>query len=254
VYVPATGPDGFVMGRHYMDANVTGLASLSKGHVAHSDLPHRVVLTRPFCIDAHEVTVDEWRACVKEHDCEIPDVAHRFVTWPDGHDVPVNAVAWRAARRFCQRHDQDLPTEAQWEWAATGGDRRDFPWGNEPASCTRADYVPGVLAHPAGDAGCSGGGPSPVGTHPDGDRIWPSGAIHDLAGNVWEWCLDNYLPYRKNEVDPVHLSNEDNAHVVRGGGWNRSGMGIRAAFRGAARVSYRVPGLGLRCVRNPKAR
>ena len=110
-----------------------------------------------------------------------------------------------------------------------------------------------MLGHPAGDAGCHGGGPSRVGAHPRGVKRWPTGEIHDLAGNVWEWCLDNYRPYSgKDEVDPLHLSVAEDQHVVRGGGWNRSAHGIRAAFRGGARYDYWVPGLGLRCVRNAR--
>ena len=74
-----------------------------------------------------------------------------------------------------------------------------------------------------------------------------------MGGNVWEWCLDNYKPYSgKDEVDPLHLESDTSAHVVRGGGWNRSADGIRTAFRGGARYDYWVPGLGFRCVRNPE--
>ena len=120
------------------------------------------------------------------------------------------------------------------------------------ATCERADYTPGVLPTPSGDAGCHGGGPSRVGSHPSGDRVWPSGHLHDMAGNVWEWCLDNYRPYTgKSEVDPLHLDSDTAVHVVRGGGWNRSADGIRVAFRGGARYDYWVPGLGFRCVHNP---
>lgn len=251
VYIPPTSPEGFVLGKNYMQGPDGPRKDFGKGHQSNTDIPHRVILTQPFCIDELETTVAEWKWCMKEHGCRRPDLEHRFVTWPDHDDHPVNTVSFKDARYYCYLKGKTLPTEAQWEWAATGGDGRTYPWGDEPASCERADYVPGVLGHPAGDAGCRGGGPSPVGSHPKGDKIWPDGAIHDLAGNVWEWCLDNYEPYpQKTLTDPLVWRAEDLPHVVRGGGWNRSHQGIKAAFRGAAVVGYRVPGLGFRCAMN----
>ncbi|MEO7327284.1 MAG: formylglycine-generating enzyme family protein [Minicystis sp.] len=250
VYVPATGAQGFVMGKGFLSGSTHAI----KGHQPNSDKPHKVVLTRPFCMDALEVTAGEIQPCMDAGACQRPNFARRFVTYPTKPDQPVNAIEWRSAKHYCERLDKSLPSEAQWEWAATGGDGRAYPWGDAPADCEHADFTPGVLPTPAADAGCHGGGPSKVGSHPAGDRVWPSGHIHDLAGNVWEWCLDNYRPYgEKDEVDPVHLETETGYHAVRGGGWNRSAMGIHAAFRGSSIYTYQVPGLGFRCVRNVKA-
>ncbi len=249
VYIPATGAEGFTMGKGLtVHADKT---RIGKGHRLDSDVPHRVVLTRPFCMDATEVTVRAYAECVDAGACPAPNPARHFVTYPKQLDHPVNSVEWKSARTYCERRGQELPTEAEWEWAATGGDGRVYPWGNEEPTCERADYTPGVLPRPAADAGCHGGGPSAVGSHPSGDRAWPSGKLHDLAGNVWEWCLDNYLPYTADpETDPSHFQREEATHVVRGGGWNRSATGIEAAFRGGARHDYWVPGLGFRCVRH----
>ena len=217
-----------------------------------TDTPHRVVLTKPFCLDATEVPVRAYAQCVAADRCKAPPPYGRFTTYPTQPDYPVNKVDWTNAKAYCEFRGKTLPSEAQWEWAATGGDGRRWPWGNEPPDCTRADYTAAVLPSPSGDAGCHGGGPSPVGSHPAGDKLWPSGAIHDLAGNVWEWCLDNYLPYgTAPETDPVHLISEVGAHVVRGGGWNRSARGILSAYRGGAIFSYHVPGLGFRCALGP---
>jgi len=237
IFIPATGPKGFTLG--------TGL----RGKV---DKPHQVVLTLPFCMDATEVTVKAYKACVKASKCEEPRLWGMWINYNSLPEHPINKVSWPQAKTYCETRDQSLPTEAQWVWAATGGDGRRWPWGNDKPSCEHADFTPAILEGPSSNDGCNGGGTSPVGTHPKGDRIWPQGALHDLAGNVWEWTLDNYVPFTgQDETDPLHLDAPQGVHVVRGGGWNRSGRGIRSDYRGGAVVGYQVPGLGFRCVRNP---
>jgi formylglycine-generating enzyme required for sulfatase activity len=238
VYVPATGKDGFTLG-----------AGIRGGKI---DAPHRVVLTKPFCMDATEVTVEAYDQCVKADECEKPRLWGMWRNYPTRRKHPVNKVSWKQGKAYCESRKQSLPTEAQWEWAATGGDGRKWAWGNEKPTCELTDYVPAVLRTPSSDDGCNGGGTSEVATHPKGDRIWPDGHIHDLSGNLWEWCLDNYEAWKVvDEVDPLHLNYPEGVHVVRGGGWNRSARGIRTHYRGGAVVNYQVPGLGFRCVRNP---
>jgi formylglycine-generating enzyme required for sulfatase activity len=251
VYIPATGPNGFIMGKGYM-ADKSG-REVGKGHRADSDKPHKVVLTKPFCMDETEVTVAAYKACVDAGSCDPPKIFEVRANYPKKLDHPVNEVAWPKAKKYCEAQGKSLPTEAQWEWAATGGDGRRWPWGNEfPDSCEWADFTIGELVSPGGDSGCHGGGSSPVKAHPKGNKIWPNGALYDMAGNVWEWCLDTYAPYADGDaVDPLVNEPGHLVHVVRGGGWNRSVRGIQAAFRGAAIYTYEVGGLGFRCVRNP---
>ncbi len=238
VYVPATPAKGFVMGR-FLRGNAI-------------DTPHKVVLTKPFCMDATEVTVKAYASCVDAGDCTKPRTWGMWRNYPTLEDHPVNKVDWKQATAYCASRKQSLPSEAQWEWAATGGDGRKWAWGSEAIDCERADYTPGILRTPSSDDGCQGGGTSPVGTHPKGDRVWPDGKIHDLTGNVWEWCIDNYGKWHGGpDTDPVYMKYEEGVHVVRGGGWNRSSRGVLAHYRGGAVVGYRVPGLGFRCVRNP---
>lgn len=235
VFVPATGPKGFTLGNGKDDKST----------------PHTVILTKPFCMDATEVTVAAYAACVEAKACEAPRAWGRFSTYPKLLDHPVNKVHWKHAKTYCAWRGKSLPTEAQWEWAASGGEGHKWAWGDEEPTCEHADFTAGVLRSAASDDGCHGGGTSPVGSLPAGDRIWPSGRIHDLSGNVWEWCLDNLEPYgREAETDPLHLEAEEASHVVRGGGWNRSADGIRIDYRGGATVDYQVPALGFRCVRN----
>jgi formylglycine-generating enzyme required for sulfatase activity len=250
VYIPATGPDGYTMGRGFT-MGATG-KFVGKGHLANSDRPHKVILTRPFCMDETEVTVAAYRTCVDTGVCKPPKIAEVRANYPKKPDHPVNEVMWPKAKAYCEWRKQSLPTEAQWEWAATGGDGRRYPWGNEEPTCEYADFTEGVLVSPGGDSGCHGGGSSPVKAHPKGNKVWPAGILYDMAGNVWEWCLDSYEPYPDGEVvDPLVPGPDLGIHVVRGGGWNRSARGIQAAFRGAAIYTYEVGGLGFRCVRNP---
>lgn len=250
VYIPATGVGGFVMGRGYtMNGSVH---RVGKGHARDSDRPHRVVLTRPFCMDEAEVTVAAMKECVDARACRAPKIAEIRANYPKRRDHPVNEVAWRKAKEYCAWRGEDLPTEAQWEWAATGGDGRRWPWGDEPPTCERADFVIGLLVSPGGNSGCDGGGTSPVKSHPLGGKEWPAGTLYDLAGNVWEWCEDTLAPYPAEMVtDPCVRDPATIVRVVRGGGWNRSVLGIETTFRGGAIESYEVPGLGFRCVRNP---
>jgi formylglycine-generating enzyme required for sulfatase activity len=250
VYVPATGPAGFRMGR---------------GAAGAFDRAHTVVLTKPFCMDATEVTVAAYRECVESGKCTVPqlrDVNSNYRAEYRRDEHPVNMVNFAQASNYCATRGQALPTEAQFEWAAGHGDGRKYPWGNEPEpTCDNgtADFTPGGApkSDPAGDVGCHGGGTSPVKSHPAGKSSWPAGDIYDLGGNVWEWTADCFLPFPGGtEVDPSpqhhpSIPGECYVRVLRGGGWNRSKEALGVSWRAGSKKTYRVPGLGFRCVRNP---
>jgi formylglycine-generating enzyme required for sulfatase activity len=236
IAIPATGDAGFIMGRGKSD----------------QDTPHKVVLTHAFCIDANEVTAGEFEKCVDEGACRVPGTEDEWASYKRHPDQPIDLVDWEKSRQFCAARGKRLPTEAEWEWAASGPDRTRYPWGDTPEpSCDNVDYTPGGAPKwkAGGDVGCDGGGPSPVGTHPLGDKIWPSGRIHDLAGNVFEWTEDSFAPYPSEaQTDPL-VRQETAVQAIRGGAWNRPGPAMETAFRAAAWYLYQVPGLGFRCVR-----
>lgn len=250
VYVPATGPAGFQMGR---------------GGWGAMDRAHTVVLTKPFCMDATEVTVSAYRACVDSGKCTIPQLMDANSNYRPEYrrdDHPINMVNFAQATTYCANRGQALPSEAQWEWAAGHGDGRKYPWGNSPEpTCENgyADFTPGGApkSDPAGDVGCHGGGSSKVKAHPAGKTSWPNGDIFDLAGNVWEWTADCLLPYPgEKQIDPSPqkhpaIPGECYVRALRGGGWNRSKEALKVAWRAGSKKTYRVPGLGFRCVRNP---
>jgi formylglycine-generating enzyme required for sulfatase activity len=243
VFIPPTGAGGFVMGRGKLEGN--------------RDRKHKVVLTRPFCMDETEVTTAAYQACVETKQCEPPGWTDPWANWKKKPDHPINLVSWVKAKRYCEVQGKTLPTEAQWEWAATGGDGRSFPWGNDaPEACDAElmDFTPFGAPKwaPGGDWGCRGGGTSPVRSFPKGARTWPAGNIYDLAGNVWEWVLDAHLDYpAEPQTDPLATNPRTIVHSIRGGGWNRPGYGCTTWYRGGAVETYQVPGLGFRCVRNP---
>jgi formylglycine-generating enzyme required for sulfatase activity len=233
IAVPPTPAEGFIMSKGF------------KGE-------HRVVLTHGFCMDENEVSVRDFAKCVEAGACKEPWKGDPYSSYPNQPDMPVNLVSWPKSHAYCEWAGKRLPTEAEWEWAATGPEQYKYPWGNEPEpSCELCDFTKfGAPKWEAGgDIGCGGGGASPVGTHPKGDRIWPGGAIHDLAGNVWEWVEDSFAPLAKEAVtDPV-VRLPVSVHGIRGGGWNRSYAGMATTYRGAAHYTYQVPALGFRCVR-----
>jgi formylglycine-generating enzyme required for sulfatase activity len=218
---------------------------------------HRVVLTRPFCIDATEVTVAAYVKCVEAGVCHEPWRYDPYSMYPNHSDYPVNLVSWSKARMYCTWNSKRLPTEAEWEWAATGPDQRKYAWGNEPEpSCELADFTKygAPKTQAGGDVGCHGGGPSPVGSHPKGDRLWGDGAVSDLAGNVWEWVEDSLSTFSDKDaaepaVDPLIRNANSLMHPLRGGAWNRSYAGMEITFRASAVYNYQVPGVGFRCVR-----
>lgn len=132
---------------------------------------------------------------------------------------PVVHVNWHEANAYCVWAKRRLPTEAEWEYAASGPDKHCFPWGETPPTLERAnlDYRHGgpidVRALPAGD--------SPFG-------------CRQMIGNVWEWT-DSYLaPYPGFVADPYKEYSQPyfgQKPVLRGGGWTtRSGM-IRNTWR-----------------------
>jgi formylglycine-generating enzyme required for sulfatase activity len=212
-------------------------------------------------MDDTEVPVAAYRKCVENGMCTLPelnDTKCNYLLKKEDH--PLNMVTWHQALNYCELRGQDLPTEAQFEWAAGGGKDR-YPWGHEDPTCENelADFTPGGApkATPAGDVGCRGGNTSPIKAHPKGKRHWDNGDLFDLAGNVWEWTKDCSRPYpRGPETDPYRphhpdLGDDCFVYALRGGGWNRSRFALRVYYRGAARRNYHVPGLGFRCVRNP---
>ncbi len=182
-------------------------------------------------------------------------------TWGGEFDLPnhpVVMVSWYEAEAFCrwltlrlreagflsEQQEIRLPTEAEWEKAARGDDGRIYPWGDERITSEHANYSETGLGMTT-TVGCFSKGTSPYG-------------CEDMAGNVWEWCLDQ-CEYDKKEydvvtdtykdgiVDPVCTSGSH--RVIRGGAWNLVAEDCRSAVRALGRPGYRYPDFGFRLLR-----
>ncbi len=197
-----------------------------------------------FRIDRTEVTVAQYRACVDDGVCRAADTVGSCNWGKSGRDGhPINCVDWKQARNYCRWAGKRLPTEAQWEKAARGTDRRFYPWGNARPSCR---YV--VMND--GGRGCGTGSTMPVGSKPDG--AGPYGAL-DMSGNVWEWVADRYAEdaYRSaGDRNPTGPSSGGSDRAFRGGSWNViRAQHLRASHRLSVGPGYWNDFLGFRCVR-----
>ncbi len=225
-----------------------------------AERPVHTVYVDAFFMDEHEVTNLEYQKFVLANPRWGKDrIEKRFHNgsylnhW-NGNDYPswyakhpVVYVSWYAAMAYAGWAEKRLPTEAEWEYAARGGlDGQKYPWKGDVIDPGKANY------------GSNVGDTTAVGKYP------PNGyGLYDMAGNVWEWCLDEYNKdfYRTsprenplsgaNTVDWVisNFTSVKGFRVLRGGAWDGNPRNVRVASRGGNNPAVTYRGLGFRCVR-----
>jgi len=167
----------------------------------------------------------------------------------NGDNAPVVGVSWYEATAFCYwltRKWRDegkigatetirLPTEAEWEkaasWDGQNKTKRRFPWGEE---------YDGNLVNANGKIGHT----SPVGVYPNAS---PCGAL-DMAGNVWEWCQTAWKEY-PYKLDDREILTGNKSRVVRGGAWDDGPRYVACACRNHYDADVRGNDFGFRCAR-----
>jgi formylglycine-generating enzyme required for sulfatase activity len=252
-------------------------------------VPERIAAVSKFWIDRREVSVARFRAALARgfafdpedlnvNDASFPDPTSfagfdfaRWCSWSttprEREDYPLSCINWRLARAFCRFEGGDLPTEAQWEYAAGTAGRAAptaYAWGDGEPTCDVA--VLGRLATPTDKGFCgvdANGkkvyGPLPVSGSPAADTT-PLG-IRGLGGNIQEWTLDSGASYAgecwraTSVVDPVCWEEEAPFRVARGGCWvsdgesnaNRRQLPAGIVANGIPNVTVPVATVGFRC-------
>jgi eukaryotic-like serine/threonine-protein kinase len=202
---------------------------------------HGVVLSA-FFIDTAEVTNARYQACVDDGGCTTPRQSGSFTRGsyfgnPEFAEFPVVNVTFDQAAAFCAAEGKRLPTEAEWEYAATGGDGRRFPWGNE--------FDPALVPSDAGDT---------VAVNSFPGNASPFGAV-DMAGNVLEWVADFYdnrfyaVSPEENPQGPAN----GNQRVMRGGSFGNADESLYTTTRRYNKpASTAEEDVGFRCAQSAR--
>ncbi len=185
---------------------------------------------------------------------ELFDPSHAGKRAPGAGDRhPVVYVSSNEAAKFCQwlssreRRRYRLPTEAEWEYAARGTDGRKYPWGHGNGRAIWQISPIATLNFAWSDREIDDGfaESSPVGAFPCGAS--PFG-MEDMAGNVWEWCIDFLRSLSRHAQDQPARSSFGAKRVYRGGSWKSRFNSLRATTRGANVPNYSCNDLGFRIV------
>ncbi len=261
---------------------------------------HRVRITRPFYMAAHETTLHEYLVFYHAAGYRVeierdgqpswgynadgmlvhsPNWRPWQPGWNQTRDHPVVYVSWNDATAYCEWLSQKegkkyrLPTEAEWEYACRAGTKTRYWCGNDPDDLV---HVGNVADQDCRAWSTANGSTSTIAVYDkDGARTdmqipfpylpghdgytftAPVGrfrpnrfGLHDMHGNVWEWCQDWYANdyYRNSPVDDPQGPATGTLRVLRGGGWLNTPVNHRSAFRLAYRPSDRFDACGFRVV------
>jgi formylglycine-generating enzyme len=245
---------------HNMVLIPTGKFQMGSNNGDDDEKPIHSVYLDKFMIDKFEVTVDEYRKCVKSRKCqefttnywEKKDHGPYKCNWsvPGRDKHPINCVDWHNAKNYCKYVNKRLPTEAEWEKAATwkNGKKYEYPNGKIIIYCRDAILDDGNKYGGNDTDGCGK------------DRTWKIGSkskeingTYDMSGNVWEWVFDWYRKnYYHNSQNRNPTGPSSGAYrVYRGGSWSHDATSLRGSNRNSSDPSFRNGYLGFRCVASP---
>ncbi|MFM6631639.1 MAG: SUMF1/EgtB/PvdO family nonheme iron enzyme, partial [Microcystis panniformis] len=203
----------------------------SDPNAASDEKPQHQVKVNSFAIGKYPVTQAQYQAVMGINPSE-------FKNNPQN---PVEQVSWNDALAFCKKLSQitgktyRLPTEAEWEYACRAGTTTRFYFGDD--------------ANQSGDYAWYKGNSQKT-THPVGQKKPNAWGLHDMIGNVWEWCEDNWHNTYENAPrdGSTWLIKDNHSQIVRGGSWSYDPNYCRSAYRGLINRRGDSLGFGFRVV------
>ncbi|MCU0866303.1 MAG: SUMF1/EgtB/PvdO family nonheme iron enzyme [Planctomycetes bacterium] len=201
--------------------------------------PVRVVRIPRYWLARTEVTNAQYRAFLEDTNHRTPE--RWFDSEWNAPDQPVVGVSWEDAVAFCNWAGLRLPTESEWEYACRAGTLTAFAFGDN-ISPEQANYD-GSLSSAGASKGRSRACSVQVGSLPA--NAW---GLHEMHGNVWEWCEDWVGDYRDAPVDgsPQRQDHGLGHRVLRGGSWINIARACRSAFRQSWPPGFRAHYVGFR--------
>jgi len=209
---------------------------------------HKVTIDYDFELGKYPVTIAEYMHFAKEHEEHLPhwkdkDAPDYYEGQNYDDNAPIIGVSWHDAVAFCEWLNEKqeeyvyrLPTEAEWEYACRAESTTKWCFGdNERELDNYAWYREN----------------SENTTHIVGEKLPNKWGLYDIHGNVWEWCLDDYVDnYKSTPRDgSVMMDENSGSKVLRGGSWNDDVNNTRSAYRSRSYPTDRNYDVGFRLLR-----
>lgn len=212
------------------------------------EIPAHSVKVEAFYLAKYEVTNAEYKKFIEDSKHPAPKTWNGGTFEPGKEDFPVTDISWEDAKAYCDWLSKKeglqfrLPTEAEWEYAARGADKRVFPWGNY-----WKDGVANTLQEL--DRSSKQTLLLPVNVEPNNTRDKSASGIFGLGGNVCEWTDSNFAAYPNGKYQPKGKDTE--CKVYRGGAFSSELGDARATSRKWSLITTTRPDLGFRVSATP---
>ena len=210
---------------------------------------HRVSI-KSYYMDKYEVTVGQFQEFCRATGKRMPKQPY----W-NGSKHPVVNVSWNAAKLYAKWKKKRLPTEAEWEYAARSGAKGYYyAWGNKNPFKKNGGNIAdeAILIEKQNWRIWKNYYDGYVYTAPVGSFNSNEFGLHDMTGNVWEWCSDWYAPdyYKNSPAENPPGPNKGTHRILRGGSWNFDPRGVLATKRLNYRPDVTLDYVGFRCVKD----